>query len=94
MFRKFIITTLIGMLISVPVFAKPVLSVGGTHNGDMSYFGFSFYNFKDGLFLNTNYYLSTSNDWDSKFASLEIGYTGNRDILPATTVCRIYLLQF
>ena len=85
MFRKIIITLLVGMLISVPVFSKPVLSVGGTHNGDASYFGFSFYNFKeDGLFLNTNYYSSSSNDWDSKFACLEIGYTGNRDVLPAT----------
>ncbi len=85
MFRKFLIAVVIGTLFSVPIFAKAVLSVGGTHTDDTSYFGLNFYNFTEtGLFLKTSYYTSPSNDWDAKFASLEIGYTGVRDKLPTT----------
>lgn len=95
MFRKFITTALIGLLFSVPVLAKPVLSVGGSHNEDTRYFGFSFYNFtENGLFLNTNYYISSSNDWDANFASLEIGYTRNRDALPLTTFAGLSSYSF
>lgn len=85
MYRKFILTAVVGILFSVPACAQSILSVGGTHDGDTSYFGLNFYTFSEtGLFLKTNYYTSPSNDWDAKFASLEFGYTGNRNILPVT----------
>jgi len=55
-FRKFLIAVVIGTLFSVPVFAKAVLSVGGTHTDDTSYFGLNFYNFTEtGLFFKNKF---------------------------------------
>lgn len=93
--RKFITLALIGMLFSVPVWAKPVLSVGGSHNEDTTYFGLSYYNFSDdGLFLKTKYYVSRSDDWDAQFISLEVGYTVIRDTLPWTTYAGLSIYSF
>ena len=95
MFRKFIPLFLIGMLFSVSVWAKPVLSVGGAHNEDTTYFGLSYYNFfDDGLFLKTEYYVNRSDDSDAKFISLEAGYTVIRNTLPWTTFAGISVYSF
>lgn len=95
MVRKFIITAVIGMLFSIPVFAKPVLSVGGSHNEDTPYFGLSYYNFTDdGLFLNTNYFVNRSDDWDARFVSLDTGYTVVSNTLPWTTFAGLSSYSF